>query len=143
MMGMKMRRVFLRLIGALLFSLAVTGAGAAGVTEIGNEQVRALLVSGVPLYDLRRPDEWQQTGVIAGSRRLTFVDAAGQVPPDFLPRLTSAVGKDAPVILVCRSGNRSSVLSRYLVEKLGYTRVYNVSRGMVGWIGDGRPVVRD
>ncbi len=142
-MGMAMRRGFLRLIGGVLLTLTVSGTFAAGVNQIGNDEVKALLASGVPIYDVRRPDEWQQTGVIAGSRRLTFIDASGQVPPNFLPRLTSAVDKDAPVILVCRTGNRSGVLSRYLVEKLGYTKVYNVSRGISGWIAAGQPVVRD
>lgn len=138
-----MRRVLLRLVVAVLVAIPLGGAYAAGVTQVDNEELKALLAQGVPLYDVRRPDEWQQTGVIAGSRRLTFIDASGQVPPDFLPRFVAAVPRDAPVVLVCRTGNRTGALSRYLVEKLGYTKVYNVSRGISGWIAEGRPVVRN
>jgi rhodanese-related sulfurtransferase len=53
------------------------------------------------------------------------------------------VGKNDPVILICRTGNRTDTLSRALIEQLGYTKVYNVKEGIVRWISDGLPVVRN
>ena len=99
-----------------------------------------MLEQGTPLYDVRRPDEWRQTGVVANSQLLTFVDAGGHVLPDFMHRFTSAVGKDDPVVLICRTGNRTSTLARHLVEQMGYTQVYNVRDGITRWIRGGRPV---
>ncbi len=133
----------LRALGAVLILLMLSGFGPASVTNIGNEEVKTLSASGVAIYDVRRPDEWQQTGVIKGSQRLTFVDSSGALLPDFLPRFTGAIRKDQPVILVCRTGNRSAVLAKHLTENLGYTRVYNVRNGIVGWLSEGRPVVRE
>jgi diacylglycerol kinase len=35
--------------------------------------LKALLAQGVQIYDIRRPEEWRSTGVVEGSRKLTFV----------------------------------------------------------------------
>ena len=111
-------------------------------TNVDNQGLEVLLSQGVPLIDVRRPDEWKQTGVVEGSRRLTFVDGNGRLQPGFLETFTSNVGKDEPVVLICRTGNRTDALARHLVENLGYTRVFNVKDGITGWIRDGRPVSR-
>ena len=68
------------------------------------------------------------------------VITGGRILPDFMHRFTSAAGKDDPVILICRTGNRTSTLARYLVEHMGYTQVYNVRDGITRWIRDGQPV---
>ena len=101
-----------------------------------------MLKQNVPIYDIRRPEEWLQTGVIKDSKLLTFVDASGHVKTDFLPRFTSTAGKDDPVILICRTGNRTSALARYLVEQMGYTKVFNVRNGITQWIREKRSVTR-
>ena len=98
------------------------------------------LEQNIPIYDIRRPEEWLQTGVIEGSAMLTFVDASGRLQPDFIERFTAAIDKQEPVILICRTGNRTSTLARFLVEQLGYTQVFNVRDGITRWISDDRPV---
>ncbi len=97
-----------------------------------------MLEQNIPIYDVRCPEEWRQTGVIEGSELLTFVDADGSVMPDFLNRLTAAVEKHDPVILICRTGT----LTRYLVEQMGYTQVFNIRSGIMRWIADDKPVKR-
>ena len=111
-------------------------------SNLDNEQLKTMLEKNVPIYDIRRPEEWRQTGVVEGSQLLTHVDANGRVLPDFLSRFTSAVGKEDPVILICRTGNRTSTLASYLAKQLGYTRVFNVHNGITRWISDGRPITR-
>ena len=108
--------------------------------NLENDQLQIMLENNVPIYDVRRPEEWKQTGVIEGSHLLTFVDANGRVKPNFLSRFTTEIGKDDPVILICRTGNRTSRLARHLVEKLGYTNVFNVDDGITQWIRENRPV---
>ena len=46
------------------------------------------------------------------------------------------------MVLICRTGSRTRTLARYLVEELGYTRVYNVRSGIRQWIADGGAVTR-
>lgn len=62
-------------------------------TNIDNQQLKALQAQGIPVFDIRRTDEWKQTGVVEGSKRLTFVDDKGRVNPEFVERFTQAVGK--------------------------------------------------
>ena len=112
-------------------------------TNIDNQQLKTLQTQGIPVYDIRRTEEWAQTGVVEGSRRLTFVDDKGRVMPDFVAEFTQAVSKNDPVILICRTGNRTDVLSRALAEQLGYTKIYNVKDGITRWISEGQPVVRN
>lgn len=115
----------------------------AEVLELDNAGLQKLLDEGVTIVDIRRPDEWQQTGIIKGSQLVTFfhdkeykvfdirawLDAFGQV-----------ASKDKPVILICRTGNRTQSVSQ-LASQQGYSRVYNVTEGIVRWIKDGKPVV--
>ncbi len=131
-----------RLLFAALVLLALGGCSKPPYENVDNAQLKALLTQGVPIYDIRRPEEWRQTGVVAGSRKLTFVDAGGRPHSDFFPTITQEVRRVQPVIVICRTGNRSDVLARELMEKHGYTRVYNVKNGITRWISEGNPVVR-
>lgn len=136
-MIMHLRHLFL--LPALLL---LSACGEPPYTQIDNQQLITLQAQGVPVYDIRRADEWAQTGVVEGSRRLTFVDNNGRVTPDFIKKFTQAVGKNDPVILICRSGNRTDNLARVLVEQLGYTKIYNVKNGMNRWLSEKLPVAR-
>lgn len=133
----------LRNFAFLLFLLPICAYAGTPYTNIDNVELKALQAKGVPVYDVRRAEEWAQTGVVEGSRRLTFVDDKGRVMPDFVEKFTKSVGKNDPVILICRTGNRTDALSRALVDQLGYTKVYNVKNGISRWISDGQPVVRN
>ncbi len=128
-----------RLFATLLLALTLGGCAEPPYTNVDNAGLKALLAQGVPLYDIRRPDEWRQTKVVAGSRTLTYVDASGRANPEFLPRFTAEVGKNDPVVLICRTGNRTDALARDLMA-MGYTQVYNVRHGISRWIGEGNPV---
>ncbi len=132
-----------RLFVVVLLALGLGGCAEPPYTSIDNAELKTLQAQGVPVYDIRRPEEWDQTGIVAGSRTLTFVDAGGRPNPEFASRFTAEVGKHDPVILICRTGNRTDALARHLVEDLGYTKVYNVRHGIVRWIGEGHPVARN
>lgn len=135
--------MFLRVIWLLLLVGGLSACSPPPYTNLDNNELKSLLAKGVPIYDVRRPDEWRQTGVLEGSQRLTFVDDNGRLMPEFFSRFTQAVGKNDPVILICRTGSRTDVLARHLIEKLGYTQVYNVRDGITGWIRAGLPVTRN
>ncbi len=131
-----------RKAGVLLWVFVLSGCAEPPYNNLNNEQLKTLLEQGVPMYDIRRPEEWRQTGVVAGSRLLTFVDAGGRVQPDFFNQFATAIGKQDPVILICRTGSRTSTLARHLVENMGFTQVYNVRNGITRWISDRQPVTR-
>lgn len=131
-----------RLFAALLFTLTLGGCAEPPYTNIDNAQLKTLFTQGIPLYDIRRPEEWRQTGVLEGSRKLTFVDASGRLNPEFLPRFGAEINKSDPVILICRTGNRTDTLARELAA-MGYTRIYNVRDGITRWMSEGNPVARN
>ena len=133
----------LRLITLFLLLLPLNVLATTPYTNINSLELKNLQAQGIPVYDIRRAEEWAQTGVVAGSHMLTFVDATGRLMPDFVEKFTREVGKNEPVILICRTGNRTDVLSRALIQQLGYTNVYNVKGGITRWISDGLPVTHN
>jgi len=131
-----------RFPGLFLLLIVLSACSEPAYHNLDNSQLKSLLKQNVPIYDIRRPDEWRQTGVVSGSRLLTFVDPNGRIKADFLERFSAAVDKDDPVILICRTGSRTSALARLLAEKMGFTQVYNVRHGISQWIRDGQPITR-
>ncbi|MEG3639660.1 rhodanese-like domain-containing protein [Magnetococcus sp. PR-3] len=126
----------------LAFVVLLSGCSEPPYTNVDNAKLQQLVDQGVPLYDIRRPEEWRQTGIVKGSKLLSFVTQGGQVYPDFFPRFTQETKPEKPVVLICRTGNRSAYLAKYLIEKMGYTTVYNVAAGITLWRKQGLPVVR-
>ena len=76
------------------------------------------------IIDVREPDEFQQS----------HVEGALNIPPPELmagAKIISAVTKDTPIIVYCRSGSRSNV-AKNILEGLGYTNITNgVNQGQV------------
>jgi rhodanese-related sulfurtransferase len=127
---------------ALAVLCLCTLAARAGIINIDNTELARLVASGVPVIDIRTEGEWKETGVIAGSRLLTFFDENGRSnPPQWLEKLKPIAKPEQPVILVCRSGNRTRAAAQFLAEQAGYKTVYNVSHGIKAWAGDARPLV--
>jgi rhodanese-related sulfurtransferase len=127
---------------ALLFALCLAGAAQAdgGVITISGEQLSHLLEQGAKLIDVRRPDEWRDTGIIAGSRLITAFDETGRFNPRFVAEISAAANRNEPLVLICRSGNRSSKAAQWLIEQGGFNQVYNLTGGIRDWLGAGKPV---
>jgi rhodanese-related sulfurtransferase len=114
----------------------------AEVVNIDNAELTRLLAAGAAVIDVRTEPEWKGTGVLAGSKLLTFFDEKGQVDaPAWLAQLKTATKPGQSVILICRSGNRSRTAAQFLTQQAGYKTVYNVTAGMNGWASEGRAVV--
>jgi rhodanese-related sulfurtransferase len=124
----------------LRFEVELLGVQPPKFANADNEEIRRLLAQGVKIVDIRTPEEWKQTGVVAGSRLITFFDKNGGLNPGFLPEFSAYVGRDEPVILICRTGNRTRAAARALSEQVGYTRIVNATHGIVRWMKDGNPV---
>lgn len=129
-------------IFALLALLTACGSEAnLPYKNINNDELQTMLDQNVTLIDIRRPEEWKQTGVIANSKTMTFFFKNGQVNPDFIPWFQQTISdKNQPVILICRTGNRSKTASDFIAKSMAYTHVYNVRRGITGWISEKRVV---
>jgi rhodanese-related sulfurtransferase len=93
--------------------------------NITADTLKQQLASAEPpiVIDVRSAEEYQQDGHIAGARLL---------PLPLLPLRRNEVPTDRPVVVVCRSGARSSSACEYLVNN-GYTNISNLVGGMMGW----------
>ena len=132
-----MRRLFV-----CLFAWLLALSARADVVDIDNAGLARLAAAGVPVIDIRTEGEWKESGVIPGSRLLTFVDERGRTDaPAWLAKVQAVAKPDQPVILICRSGNRTRAASHLLSQQAGYQKVYNVKDGIRSWAGDGRPLV--
>ena len=118
-------------IASVLFGLCVAATQAA-VINIDNAELTRLAASGVAVIDIRTEPEWKATGVIAGSELLTFVDEEGRVDSSgWLEKIKSVAKPEQPIILICRSGNRS-IDAGHALEEAGFTKVHNVLHGFEG-----------
>ncbi|MET0047646.1 MAG: rhodanese-like domain-containing protein [Sedimenticola sp.] len=133
-------KYWIPLLGLLLSSMTAQAA----LNNISNQELQQLLAEGVPIIDVRRPEEWKQTGVVEGSHLMTFFDKKGNYNVGkWLQELSSVAGQDEPFILICRTGNRTGIIGRFLANKLKFNRVYNVEKGITHWIARGNPVVKE
>jgi len=119
--------------------LAVSGPAFKNVT---NDQLKDLLAKNVVIVDIRTEPEWHETGIIDGSKTIVSFQKDGRMNPDFMSDLEKIAGKNDPVILICRTGSRTAVLSNALATSEGYTNIYNVTKGITDWIKEGNPVVK-
>ncbi|KXB30346.1 sulfurtransferase [Dechloromonas denitrificans] len=114
----------------------------AEVININNAELDTLVKSGVPIIDIRLQSEWEETGIVSGSKLLTFFDERGRHDAAaWLEKVKPFAKPDEPVIVICRTGNRTKPVSQFLSQQAGYSRVYNVKSGIKDWIANGGPVV--
>ena len=134
---------FMMLMGTLALA-AAAAAGEGGVIAADAAAERAA-AGEILVIDVRSPQEWRQTGVAKGARRVTIHDPGGL--PGFVEAVKAALGGDLgkPIAVICASGNRSTLAQRSLA-KAGFTRVLNIKEGMLGgpngpgWLRRGLPV---
>jgi len=122
--------------------LMVAFAARADIIDIDNAELAKLTASGVPLIDIRTVPEWEQTGIVPGSHLLTFFDERGNADPAAWLKKVNAIAKPGdPLIVICRSGNRTRKVSKFLSEQARYAKVYNVRNGFNAWAKENRPIV--
>ena len=80
------------------------------------------------LIDVRTPEEF------AGGH----IEGAVNIPVEALASRLSEVPTDQPIVVYCRSGNRSATASQILADA-GYPEIYDLG-GLQGWISQGFPV---
>ena len=90
--------------------------------EVSREEARKLVEEGAQLVDVRADHEWN-AGHIAGAKH---------VPLPELPRRTGELDQDRPVVVYCRGGNRSSMVSLALTPSIRAARCQAGPCGLSG-----------
>ena len=89
--------------------------------------------SSVVVIDVRTPQEFNsETGHVPGAKLM---------PVNEIEKWADelATMKDRKFVVICRSGNRSTMASNYLASK-GFSNIYNVAGGMIDWNRNQLPV---
>jgi len=111
---------------------------------ITNENLEAAIKEGIPIIDIRRIDEWSDTGIVPNSHKLTFFDQNGKYDLTKWMKGFEQIVKDKnqKFILVCRSARRTEIVGNFLSQKAGYQNVYHLKGGIVSWMKDKKKTVR-
>ena len=137
--------LIIALLGLFAYAGYTTIAKANNTVSLGQATAEDLLSSqanGVLVIDIRHEDEWRDTGIIEGAKTVTAFQKNGQIHPDFQQKLFSlAPSKSTPILLYCRSGNRSNAIGNALITQLGFSQVSHLSTGIAGWIREGYETV--
>jgi rhodanese-related sulfurtransferase len=106
-------------------------AGRSRAVEVSVEEARERQAAGALLIDVREAGEWAG-GHASDARHIPltrFTDESVRLP------------RDAEILVICRSGNRSARAAGVL-RASGFQRVSNVRGGMIAWERAGLPVSR-
>lgn len=124
----------------ILFGLLLTGSIL--LASLQNVLVTPKFVDKkIKIIDIRTPAEWKETGIIKDAYTITFFDEQGNFNVEnFLKKLNMAVKKDEQFALICRTGSRTTMVSQFLSDKLGY-KVINLKGGIMKMIQEGYKTV--
>ena len=101
---------------------------------------RLVQAGAAQLVDVRTTEERKFVGHVPGSAHVAWATGTALTRnPRFVRELEAKVvgGKQAVVLLLCRSGKRSA-LAAEAAAKAGFTRVFNVLEGFEGEIDEHR-----
>ena len=89
------------------------------------------------LVDIRRPEEWKQTGVVEGALLVTYENAES-----FLKAVRPHLKDGQSLSLICRSGNRTSRAAQQLAAAAPELEIIDVAGGMLRVMREGYQTVR-
>ncbi|MBO9475831.1 rhodanese-like domain-containing protein [Shimia sp. R10_1] len=127
-------------VGTLIVSQSFTSASASAETMTPVQAYTAAKLGEILLVDIRRPDEWRQTGVPENAVPIDMRRG------DFVAQVIAArTSSTQQIALICARGVRSARVTHWL-EDAGLTRIVDIPEGMLGsragpgWLERGLPV---
>lgn len=128
------------LILVLLLASAPLLTAADELVDLSPAQLQKIRKNNALVIDIRTEQEWQSTGIIPGSRMLQFFDAQGQADPrQWLEQMQKLRrSPEQPIVLVCRSGNRSRMVGDFLTRQAGMKNIYHLQNGLKSWLQQGK-----
>ena len=108
----------------------------ADIVDVNNGQIKELSNNNIPIVDIRRSSEWDQTGVVPESILLTFFDKEGRYNFDeWYEKLRLEIDEGKPIILICRTGRRTKIIAEMMDKKFDNV-IYNAKNGITSWIDE-------
>jgi rhodanese-related sulfurtransferase len=118
----------------IIVGLSIVKFAFAEVIDVDDQEMIKLSNDNIPIVDVRRSSEWDQTGVIPNSILLTFFDEEGNYNFDeWYEKLQLEINVSNPIILICRSGKRSKIIAKMMDKEFDII-IYNAQSGINSWI---------
>lgn len=96
--------------------------------------------SEMVIVDIRTEMEWKQTGVVPGSKTVTFFEMDGSYDAEgFLKKMDELGGKEQEIGLICRTGSRTAQVANFMKQQ-GYN-VKNLAGGVMKLMSEGYELV--
>ena len=127
-------------VGGYAYNALLNPRAAGALTMTPDDAFAAAAVGDILLVDVRRPDEWEATGV---PRHAVAFDLREDGFLESVRRARSS--EDQPIVLICARGVRSARLTARLAEA-GLEPIVDVPEGILGslsgpgWLKRGLPV---
>lgn len=128
----------------LLLAIYLCTFASADLIGINPKQLQEKIDENIVVIDIRTPPEWKELGIIPKSRPIMFFDQNGKYDiQGWMSEFSKYVkDKEKPFVLVCRSGNRTGSVGKFLSEQLGYKNVFHLQNGIKSWIREKRKTVK-
>jgi len=110
------------------------GGAGSDFTELTAQEASRFIAEKKPfILDVRTPNEFYSG----------YIEGATLLPLQQLQQRVSELNKhkDREILVYCRTGNRSTVAAEIL-HRAGFTKLYNLRPGIVGWQKENLPVVK-
>ncbi len=123
-----MKKILISLLS--LLSLAFSSQNFQNQKVHTEQLTQEFLSKNIPIVDIRTAPEWVQTGVVKNSILITFFKEDGSYDVEkFFKELNKHFDKNSTFALLCRSGNRTGMVSKFLKSQ-GYKNVINLKGGI-------------
>jgi rhodanese-related sulfurtransferase len=119
------------IVALVVYLLVATSGGAGGglPSTISVDKAYSMYQEGAFVLDVRTVEEWNEF----------HAPGTTLIPLDQLASRVDEVPRDRPIVVVCRSGNRSDE-GRDILLKAGFTQVTSMDGGLNEWRTSGYPI---
>jgi peptidylprolyl isomerase len=127
----------------LIFDVEIIAIQPPGYRIINGDELLSMQQKELIVIDIRTEEEWEETGIIKNSKKITAFDQEGNFNPAFLNSFESLTKKNkenSKVVFVSKEGDISSILANGFVEQLGYKKMLSLQGGIKEWINLGLPL---
>lgn len=100
--------------------------------EISSTELKAQLAAPAPPVVLDVRERWEQD--------IARLPGTLDIPMSDVPSRLAELPKDRDIVVMCRSGGRSSKVAEYL-HRMGY-RASNLTGGILGWAREVDPSIK-
>jgi rhodanese-related sulfurtransferase len=118
--------------GAMLL-WSFLGKRAAGINQINTLEATRLMNEDALMLDVREDNEWA-VGHIPNAKHVRLGQLSDQLS-------TLEKFKEKPIVVYCRSGNRSATACAML-KKAGFAKANNLAGGIIAWEQAHLPITR-